>query len=138
MMERTENLEISLWHNGQAVTETGILYTARISSHAESSFWLASLAVKGPQYQIRLRWNAEIVDDWVGAEMWIVDGEGVPVASPRPTLVYLGPSAFPMTTPFLCGWQHHLPSRAGVWVVAIRLGDTILDLKAKYQQLEME
>lgn len=127
MLERRDvPLEISLWHNGKPKTPTAIIYNVMIGPNGES---LQSLHTNNHEaFQVRLRWNTEIVDNWIGAEMWLTDGDGYPIGGAKPTLVYLGVSDCPMTTAFLCHIGEGRPSMVGVWVVAIRHARTIQSL----------
>lgn len=127
-------LEISLWHNGQPVSPTGIVYTSRIAAGSEESWWLHNPSGGKSQYQVRMRWTDETFDDWYTGELWLLDDRGAPMGSPRPALVYTGASDVPTSTCFVCGWKDHVPSKAGVWSVLIRRADTTYKLKEKYSQ----
>lgn len=125
-------LEVSVWHNGKAVTPTGIVYSTRIYHEAESHI---SLHRGDPRqnFQIRLRWRSEIIDGWVSADMMLLDDRGAPIGGTKPTLIYLGPCDIATTTAFLCSWEEATPSMAGVWVVAVRAGDSIDTLEKRLQ-----
>lgn len=117
-IDAPRGIEFGLWHNGRLMTQ--VFYTAiTVRDGYEHMVNLPSNESANAAYQVRLRFGGEIVDDWVGAEMWLYDINHNPISAGKPALIYLGHSDLPMTTVFLSNYPRPL-SHSGVWVVTTR------------------
>jgi hypothetical protein len=133
MQSRDAQIELAVYHNGELVSGM-FFHVLRIAEHSEWTVNLQSIKYASRSYIVRGRFAGEIVEDWVGGEIWIFDETNRPISTPRPFLMYLGPSDIPMCTIF--------PSNggpighAGIWVVTYRAADSMYRLKQKAELSE--